>query len=214
VVLLTLVVRADARRQRVATALLRALLHAVRQKLEQQQQQQEVGSCACMVVADVSLANQQAWAFFERAGFSQGPATGNTAEAMLLLQHPQQQQQQDCQQGDAASSFMPATAAAVTPSGTTAAAAVLQAHCQQLSWLSAPIGHRHHCSHSRYPSSSSRCSSRVLRHLQRPSAAAQQHQVCLQQQHLAVHRAAAAARSRICVSRQGPAAVCVRALLT
>jgi hypothetical protein len=72
--LLTLVVRADQRRQGVGRALLRECV----QRCSAWQQQR--------IVADVALDNEAAWAFFRQSGFVQGAADGPTAEAVLLLQ--------------------------------------------------------------------------------------------------------------------------------
>ena len=122
VVLLTLVVRADARRQGVGAALLAALL----QHTHQQQQQQQQGQVVCVgrIVADVALANTQAWAFFTKAGFKQGAASGATAEAVLQLDAPQQQQQH--QQQSPQEILAGGATRSVPPSST--AAAALQAN--------------------------------------------------------------------------------------
>ncbi|KAF6250258.1 hypothetical protein COO60DRAFT_903154 [Scenedesmus sp. NREL 46B-D3] len=77
-VLLSLVVRADVRRQGVGEMLLRALLlHAVRL--------QACGQPCARLVADVALNNRRAWQFFEAMGFTRGDASGQTAEAWLSL---------------------------------------------------------------------------------------------------------------------------------
>jgi len=121
VVLLTLVVRADARRQGMGAALLHALLqHTV----QQQQQQQPAEQRVCRVVADVSLANAQAWSFFKKAGFQQGPTAGATAEAVLQL--------------DALQPDMTEPPGGAVGMARGVAAAVMQAN-RHSGWLAAPV---------------------------------------------------------------------------
>lgn len=104
----------------MAAALLQALLQHTLHKQQQQQPEQRV----CRVVADVSLANAQAWSFFKKSGFQQGPTAGATAEAVLQL---------DTLQPDM-----------TEPPGGTAgvargvAAAVMQAN-RHIAWLAAPV---------------------------------------------------------------------------